>query len=284
MGAPDGRTRRRRDPADQHGPRRHQERLRPRAHARGGRRGAGAGDRLGRRRRARTLERRHPPGRRRRGAGGEHLPLRRIHGRPGQGPAGPRRHRGAALKPTPKRALKHEVRLIGGLYKRSKLPVADRPGLRPTPDRVRETLFNWLGADLEGWRVLDAFAGSGALGFEAASRGASEVLLLEQDAVLVASLLRSQQRLDATALRVERADAMGWMARCASRRYELVLIDPPFDTGLAVAAATVAARLVAASGYLYVEAPAPIEPPAGMAPYRSLRAGAVSAQLFVAPN
>ena len=63
----------------------------------------------------------------------------------------------------------HEVRLIGGRWKRSKLPVADRPGLRPTPSRVRETLFNWLGQDLSGWRVLDAFAGSGALGFEAAS-------------------------------------------------------------------------------------------------------------------
>ena len=74
-----------------------------------------------------------------------------------------------------------EVRLIGGSLKRSKLPVADRPGLRPTPDRVRETLFNWLGQDLAGWRVLDAFAGSGALGFEAASRGASEVLLLERE-------------------------------------------------------------------------------------------------------
>jgi 16S rRNA (guanine966-N2)-methyltransferase len=64
----------------------------------------------------------------------------------------------------------NEVRLIGGLWKRSKLPVADRPGLRPTPDRVRETLFNWLGQDLTGWRCLDAFAGSGALGFEAAPR------------------------------------------------------------------------------------------------------------------
>ena len=72
----------------------------------------------------------------------------------------------------------HEVRLIGGQWKRSKLPVLDKPGLRPTPDRVRETLFNWLGQDLSGWRVLDAFAGSGALGFEAASRGAAEVLLL----------------------------------------------------------------------------------------------------------
>jgi 16S rRNA G966 N2-methylase RsmD len=85
-------------------------------------------------------------------------------------------------------------------------------------------------------------------------------------------------------LRVERTDAMGWMGRCAAGRYELVLIDPPFETGLALAAATAAARLVAAGGYLYVEAPAPLEPPAGLTLYRSARAGAVSAQLFVAPN
>jgi 16S rRNA (guanine966-N2)-methyltransferase len=70
---------------------------------------------------------------------------------------------------------RHEIRIIGGQWKRSKLPVADKPGLRPTPDRVRETLFNWLGQDLTGWRCVDAFAGTGALGFEAASRGAAAV-------------------------------------------------------------------------------------------------------------
>ena len=77
-----------------------------------------------------------------------------------------------------RRGPPREVRIIGGQWKRSKLPVADAPGLRPTPDRVRETLFNWLGQDLEGWRCLDVFAGSGALGFEAASRGAAEVVLV----------------------------------------------------------------------------------------------------------
>ena len=89
----------------------------------------------------------------------------------------------AAAKPATKKAPARattppprEVRIIGGQWKRSKLPVADAPGLRPTPDRVRETLFNWLGQDLSGWRCLDAFAGSGALGFEAASRGASQGL------------------------------------------------------------------------------------------------------------
>jgi 16S rRNA (guanine966-N2)-methyltransferase len=78
-----------------------------------------------------------------------------------------------------KSKAKHEVRIIGGQWKRSKLPVPDKPGLRPTPDRVRETLFNWLGHDLTGWRCVDAFAGTGALGLEAGSRGAANVLLVK---------------------------------------------------------------------------------------------------------
>ena len=95
-----------------------------------------------------------------------------------------------AASPAPAKAAKvaakvasgaGEVRIIGGQWKRTRLPVAQRPGLRPTPDRVRETLFNWLGQDLSGWHCLDAFAGTGALGLEAASRGAAAVLLVEQD-------------------------------------------------------------------------------------------------------
>jgi 16S rRNA (guanine966-N2)-methyltransferase len=177
--------------------------------------------------------------------------------------------------------MKNEVRLIGGQWKKSKLPVSDRPGLRPTPDRVRETLFNWLGQDLTGWRVLDAFAGSGALGFEAASRGAAEVLLLERDAALVASLNTSRQRLQAETLRVERGDAMAWMARCAPSRFELVLIDPPFDAGLTAPAAVLAAPLLVPGGYLYVEAAAALaEPPPGLSLHRQSRAGAVHFHLF----
>ncbi len=175
----------------------------------------------------------------------------------------------------------NEVRLIGGQWKRSKLPVADLPGLRPTPDRVRETLFNWLGQDLSGWRVLDAFAGSGALGFEAASRGAAQVLLLERDPQLVASLNASRLRLKAEALRVERSEALSWMAASAPRCFELVLLDPPFDAAMAAPAAAAAARLLADGGYLYVEAAAPLaEAPPGLAPYRQARAGAVHFQLF----
>jgi 16S rRNA (guanine966-N2)-methyltransferase len=180
-------------------------------------------------------------------------------------------------------AVKNEVRLIGGIWRRSKLPVADRPGLRPTPDRVRETLFNWLGQQLEGWRVLDAYAGSGALGFEAASRGAAQVLLIERDPVLVASLLKTAQRLSATMLTVERTEALRWMSAAAPQSWELVLLDPPFDAGVGAAAATAAARLVVPGGYVYLEGPQPLpEPPPGLQVFRSLRAGAVHAQLFQA--
>jgi 16S rRNA (guanine966-N2)-methyltransferase len=194
------------------------------------------------------------------------------------------------VKPSPARALPKgrrltplpgEVRLIGGQWKRSKLPVADRPGLRPTPDRVRETLFNWLGQDLTGWRVLDAFAGSGALGFEAASRGAAEVLLLERDAALAASLEASRQRLGATKLRVQRADALAWLASAPAASFDLVLLDPPFDAGLAAHAGRLAAKLLADGGFLYVESAEPLaEPPAGLLAHRASRAGAVSFQLF----
>jgi 16S rRNA (guanine966-N2)-methyltransferase len=178
-----------------------------------------------------------------------------------------------------------EVRIIGGLWKRSKLPVADRPGLRPTPDRVRETLFNWLGQTLDGWRCLDAFAGTGALGFEAASRGAAEVVLLERDPALVAQLAASKARLGAAAVRIERSDALQWMARAAPDAFELVLLDPPFDAPLALPALVAAARIVAPGGFFYVEAPQAIEPAhaAGLEPWRASRAGKVHFQLFRRP-
>ena len=187
------------------------------------------------------------------------------------------------MKPAPAGGPPREVRLIGGALKRSKLPVADRPGLRPTPDRVRETLFNWLGQDLAGWRVLDAFAGSGALGFEAASRGAAEVLLLERDAALARSLQASQQRLQAGALRVETTDAIAWMARCAPARFDLVLLDPPFDTGLQATALAAAIPLLGPGGLLYLESSAGLTPPelpAELALSRQGRAGAVHYHLL----
>src|SRR5213592_3976383 len=111
------------------------------------------------------------------------------------------------VKQTKPTRLKNEVRIIGGLWRRTRLPVADKPGLRPTPDRVRETLFNWLaslaggtGGELPGWHCIDAFAGTGALGFEAASRGATEVTVCETDAALVAQLQAIKAKLSAAAV------------------------------------------------------------------------------------
>src|SRR5665811_2239906 len=117
----------------------------------------------------------------------------------------------AARKPGPVRPATpqtHAVRIIGGQWKRTKLAVTDKPGLRPTPDRVREALFNWLGQDLTGWRCIDAFAGTGALGFEAASRGAGEVRLIEQDTALVGQLKRIQTLLQASAMQIVRGDGI----------------------------------------------------------------------------
>jgi 16S rRNA (guanine966-N2)-methyltransferase len=178
-----------------------------------------------------------------------------------------------------------EVRLLGGQWKRSKLPVADRPGLRPTPSRVRETLFNWLGQDLTGWRVLDAFAGSGALGFEAASRGAREVLLVEQDPALVAALQAARTRLKAETLRVQRGDGLAALRAAAGQGLDLVFLDPPFDAAALFEPALRAAReAIGADGFVYLEAPRPWAEDElaalGLALHRHGRAGAVAFHLL----
>ncbi len=183
-----------------------------------------------------------------------------------------------------KKTLANEVRIIGGEWKRSKLPVADALGLRPTPDRVRETLFNWLGQNLNGWRCLDAFAGSGALGFEAGSRGADEVVLLERDRKLAQSLQASKERLKASRLRIDNADAMAWMVRSGIDRFELIFIDPPFDSSLAAPALAAAARIVVPQGFIYLEAAQPISADAidtlGLTVHRQGRAGSVHFHLL----
>ena len=148
-----------------------------------------------------------------------------------------------------------EVRIIGGLYKRSKLQVADRPGLRPTPDRVRETLFNWLGQDLNGWRCADVFAGTGVLGFEAASRGAAEVWICEQDPVLVDKLQALKTRLKADAVKVERGDGVSLLRRLTPGSMQLVFLDPPFESALYEPALKAAAQLLNPTGMVYLEAP-----------------------------
>ncbi|NWF48235.1 16S rRNA (guanine(966)-N(2))-methyltransferase RsmD [Hydrogenophaga sp. D2P1] len=161
--------------------------------------------------------------------------------------------------PRPTVNAPHEVRIIGGLWKRTPLPVADRPGLRPTPVRVRETLFNWLGQDLTGFRCLDAFAGTGALGLEAASRGAAEVVLVEQDAHLIKTLSALKSRLKADAVRVERGDGVTAMQQRRGQGLDLVFLDPPFgeegNDALFTAALQAARQCLRDDGLIYLEAP-----------------------------
>jgi 16S rRNA (guanine966-N2)-methyltransferase len=147
-----------------------------------------------------------------------------------------------------------EVRIIGGQWKRSKLSVHAVLGLRPTPDRVRETLFNWLGQDLTGLKCVDVFAGSGALGFEAASRGAEDVLLIEQDPKLVATLQASKLRLKADAIRIQRGDGIAMLRSLPKNSIDVIFIDPPFNSGLFLGAITAAAGILSAQGAIYLEA------------------------------
>ena len=178
----------------------------------------------------------------------------------------------------------HEVRIIGGQWKRTKLKVADKPGLRPTPDRVRETLFNWLGQDLGGWQCVDAFAGAGALGFEAASRGAKGVRLVENDKTLVAMLEQVKAQLKADAVQVLRSDGVGALKALSEASVDLIFIDPPFESQLFEPALEAAGRAVAASGFVYLEATVKWTDeqllPFNLALHRHLKAGAVHAHLL----
>ena len=158
-------------------------------------------------------------------------------------------------------------------------------GLRPTPDRVRETVFNWLvharGGHLDGCSAIDLFAGSGALGIEAASRGAGPVVLVEQDGDAVGALRDVLTRLQADGVTVLAGDALRQGARLArdGRRFDMVFVDPPFSSDLLVSAMAIAVELCAAGGYLYVEAAAPLSPAmldaADLEIHRSDKAGEV---------
>jgi len=183
-----------------------------------------------------------------------------------------------------RRSLPNQVRIIGGLWKRTPLPVADRPGLRPTPDRVRETLFNWLGQDLTGWRCVDAFAGTGALGLEAASRGAADVLLVESEGALADQLRALARKLDARNVRVQRGNALAVLSGLPPAGADLVFLDPPFDAGLFDKALSAARPAVAQEGFVYLEAPSAWDAQS-LAPHRlelvrHLKAGAVHGHLL----
>ena len=149
-----------------------------------------------------------------------------------------------------------QVRLIGGRWRGSKLPVADLPGLRPTSDRVRETLFNWLAPVLPGARVLDLFAGSGALGLEALSRGAAAAVLVEREPALATQLQQTTLRLPGgEAASVVQADALAWLPAQPRSTFDIAFVDPPFAAGLWDKVLPALEPLLADDAWLYIEAP-----------------------------
>lgn len=163
--------------------------------------------------------------------------------------------------------LAHQVRIIGGQWKRTPLAVLDAEGLRPTPDRVRETVFNWLNHLFDGaWgRVacLDLFAGTGALGFEAASRGAAKVLMVEANAAAVRQLQATQEKLHAAQVSILRGDAGATVQSLSSRlgdsctddnRFQLIFLDPPYHQDWPAKILPSCAQLLSEGGLIYVEA------------------------------
>ncbi|MBS0556612.1 MAG: 16S rRNA (guanine(966)-N(2))-methyltransferase RsmD [Proteobacteria bacterium] len=175
-----------------------------------------------------------------------------------------------------------KLRIIGGSLRGSRLAVPDAPGLRPTSDRIRETLFNWLAPVIEGAVCLDLFAGTGALGIEALSRGATSVDFVEADARLAALLRENLARLRQDA-RVHAADALHYPAK-STQRFDLVFLDPPFASGLwnAAAQALETHGRLRDGAWIYVESPADSPPdlPAHWQLHREGRAGAVRYALY----
>lgn len=164
--------------------------------------------------------------------------------------------------PVPTRpALAHQVRIIGGEWKRTPLPVLNAEGLRPTPDRVRETVFNWLGHLLHGnWtqvRCLDLFAGTGALGFEAASRGAAKVMMVEENSPAVRQLEATKEKLHADHVTIVRGDALlasqQLVTRIGDERFDVIFLDPPYHQGWLDKMLPVTANLLDKDGLVYVE-------------------------------
>jgi 16S rRNA (guanine966-N2)-methyltransferase len=173
----------------------------------------------------------------------------------------------------------NEVRIVGGQWRSRRIRFTPRPNLRPTPDRVRETLFNWLGQDLTGLVCLDLFAGSGALGFEAASRGALRVVMVERDRSAYAALERNRDALDARQVELVRADALEFL-RADSGRYDVIFLDPPFASGHAEALPPLLQPRLSKAGRVYCESAKRVAWPAGWELLREGSAGHVAFQLL----
>jgi 16S rRNA (guanine966-N2)-methyltransferase len=151
------------------------------------------------------------------------------------------------------------VRIIGGRWRGRRLPVPDLPGLRPSGDRGRETLFNWLAPVIHGAHCADLFAGTGALGLEAASRGAATVVLVEKALAAARALGENVEALQASdprgRIEVVHGDALDWLAGCAPGSLDVVFLDPPFGSGLDAAALSLlrGGEALAEGGFVYLE-------------------------------
>ena len=171
------------------------------------------------------------------------------------------------------------MRIIAGHWRSRVLEVPARPNLRPTPDRVRETLFNWLGQRLDGRACLDLYAGSGALGFEAASRGAARVVMVESDRAVLAALRRSRDSLAADAVEIVAGDASAYLAR-GGERFDVVFLDPPFRQNALPALLEALPPRLEPGARVYVEAAQPVAVPGSWRELKRARAGQVSVQLL----
>ena len=192
------------------------------------------------------------------------------------------KHKGAHGKSQQSRSRTGQVRIIAGRWRGTRLQVPDLAGLRPSGDRVRETLFNWLQVWLPGARCLDLFAGSGALGFEAASRGVDKVLLIDSQIAAIQVINAARERLEAVDTATIHADALVWLRSCAEA-FDIIFLDPPFADNLHQQAIDLLLErgLLKPGGWLYVEVPlgAKLSPPTQLALSQEKRIGDVLIRL-----
>lgn len=176
-------------------------------------------------------------------------------------------------------ATRDSVRMIGGRWRGRRIVFPAVEGLRPSPDRVRETLFNWLGGYLPGSRCLDLYAGSGVIGFEALSRGAAHVTFVDLQSAVIAALKNTAQQLDTRDCIIVQTDAVQFLEAYAGPLYDIVFMDPPFHQGRV--SACFKAAMLWAKQWIYVEAETPITiAQDGWALYRAGVAGQVHYHLF----
>ena len=169
---------------------------------------------------------------------------------------------------------RNRVRIIAGQWRSRVIHFPAANELRPTPDRVRETLFNWLGQRLDGLACVDLFAGSGALGFEALSRGAARVVMIERDRRVAGALRETARALDAQGAEVVEGDALAWLER-GQERFDVAFVDPPYASALASAALSRLPPRLTPGARVYIEASEPIVPGEPWRVLREDRAGAV---------